>query len=113
MSTRHTPGSWRVLEREDDKPYIRIRGTALGHRYKIANVIEAIYDGNPAVERKETLANAVLIAAAPDLLAALRKAVLALAHICESDPKHAVMYGTDYLAVSDAIAKATNTSETP
>jgi hypothetical protein len=33
-----TPGPWTVLPEEDDKDYIRIRGTKLGCRYKIANV---------------------------------------------------------------------------
>lgn len=54
----------------------------------------------PMVEREY---NARLIAAAPDMLAALRRAVLALAFAAESSPA----MRDDYNAVSEAIAKAT------
>jgi hypothetical protein len=47
--------------------------------------------------------NARLIAAAPDLLSALRRAVIALAFAAETSP---AMHD-DYKAVSAAIAKAT------
>ena len=69
--SKHTQGNWSVLPEECDKPYIRIRGTRLGGRYKIANVITPIYDGAASQEAEETRANARLIAAAPDLLDAL------------------------------------------
>lgn len=63
----HTPGPWAVLPEECDKPYIRVRGTRLGGRYKIANVLTPVYEGAPDREADETRANARLIAAAPDL----------------------------------------------
>lgn len=63
----HTKGSWQVLPEECDKPYIRIRGTALGGRYKIANVLTPVYDGVAAREAQETRANARLIAASPTM----------------------------------------------
>lgn len=65
---KHTPGPWGTLPEECDKPYIRVRGTVLGMRYKVANVITPIYDGVHEREAEETRANARLIAAAPDLL---------------------------------------------
>jgi len=70
--SKHTPGPWQVLPEECDKPYIRIRGTVLGGRYKIANVITPSYEGVHEREAVETRANARLIAAAPELLEALK-----------------------------------------
>ncbi len=67
---KYTPGPWAVLPEECDKPYIRVRGTRLGGRYKIANVLTPVYEGAPDREANETRANARLIAAAPDLLEA-------------------------------------------
>ena len=54
----HTKGPWEILPEEHDKPYIRIRGTKLGGRYKIANVLGANYEGALASESEETRANA-------------------------------------------------------
>jgi hypothetical protein len=67
----HTRGPWKVLPEEVDKPYIRIRGTVLGGRYRVANVLTPIYDGVHEREAVETRANARLIAAAPELLDSL------------------------------------------
>ena len=63
---KSTPGPWKILPEEADRDYIRIRGTALGRRHKIANVLTPIYSGNEH-EIKETRANANLIAAAPEM----------------------------------------------
>jgi hypothetical protein len=71
--TQHTQGNWSVLPEECDKPYLRIRGTRLGGRYKIANVITPIYDGADSQEAEETRANARLISAAPELLEAIEE----------------------------------------
>ena len=35
----HTPGPWQLLPEEAGKDYLRIRGTQLGGRYKVANVL--------------------------------------------------------------------------
>lgn len=66
-----TPGSWEIKPEEVDRPYIRIRGTRLGGRFKVANVLSPDYDGVHHREADETRANARLIAAAPALLEAL------------------------------------------
>jgi len=69
----HTPGPWIALPEEVDKSYIRIRGTRLGSRYKIANVITPAYEGAHPTEAAQTRANAALIATAPELLAFARQ----------------------------------------
>lgn len=71
MVSKHTPGPWQTLAEEFDRPYIRVRGTQVGWRYKIANVLTPVYEGVHSKEADETRANASLIAAAPDLLEAL------------------------------------------
>lgn len=81
--SKHTEGPWAVLDEEADKSYIRIRGTRLGGRYKVANVLA----GNDAAAdwvRDESRANARLIAAAPDLLEALK----ACAAVVAGDTMH-------------------------
>ena len=71
---KHTPGPWTVLPEELDRDYIRIRGTVLGGRYKIANVLHPsgrnLSKELQKREAEETRANARLIAAAPKLLEA-------------------------------------------
>lgn len=69
----HTLGPWEVMPEEEGKDYVRIRGTRLGGRYKIANVSALKYAGVHPQEAAETRANVQLIAAAPDLLEALTK----------------------------------------
>jgi len=71
MKAQHTPGPWCLLPEEKDKPYIRVRGTRLGRRFKVANVLNPVYEGVHEREAQETRANARLIEAAPDLLDAL------------------------------------------
>jgi len=72
MKLEHTQGPWRVLPEEAGVPYIRIRGTVLGRRYKIANVHMETHGslGEAWNEqaRMESRANARLIAAATELL---------------------------------------------
>lgn len=70
-----TPGPWEIKPEEVDKHYIRIRGTQLGGRYKVANVLTPFYEGVHEREAKETRANAQLIAAAPELLKELQDLV--------------------------------------
>lgn len=100
MTAKHTPGPWRILPEECDKPYIRIRGDNLGMRYKVANVLTPVYAGVSDREAVETRANARLIAAAPDMLALLQE----LIDIEGPQPGH-VMWFENVKAV---IAKATS-----
>lgn len=67
----HTRGPWTTQPEEVDRSYIRVRGTQLGGRYKVANVLTPVYEGSHMREAEETRANARLIAAAPNLLMAL------------------------------------------
>ena len=67
MSTQHTPGPWECLP-DEGNGYLRIRGTKGGNLFKIANV-----PASTPYNRKETEANARLIAAAPDMLRALQR----------------------------------------
>jgi hypothetical protein len=76
--TKFTKGPWEVLAEEPQKGYLRVRATIPGARYKIANVhaIAHYRDGIDYAElnsreAKETLANARLIAAAPELFEAV------------------------------------------
>lgn len=64
---KFTPGPWEVKPEEVGRSYIRIRGTRLGARFKIANVIHPDHEGTTDSEAEETRANSNLIAAAPDL----------------------------------------------
>lgn len=68
-----TPGQWVVNEPEEGKPYYTVRGTMLGTRFKIANVL-FVEDSRltPLLqqrEKDEALANARLIVNAKDLYA--------------------------------------------
>lgn len=69
---KFTEGPWSILPIEDDKEYIRIRGTVLGGRYKIADVHDLHFVASAeyawvVAEREESKANAALIAAAPEM----------------------------------------------
>lgn len=104
MTAKHTPGPWTVLPEEADKDYLRIRGTRLGGRYKVANVhMPRLWESHYVLRDRanaESGSNARLIAAAPELLEALI-ALYAVARV-ERDQ--------DYRAVTAAaavIAKAT------
>lgn len=72
---KYTPGPWTILPEEGDKDYIRIRGTRLGSRYKIANVIAPTYLGIYHHNARETRANTRLIAASPELFEMLCKTI--------------------------------------
>ena len=101
-----TPGPWEIKPEEVDRPYIRIRGTRLGGRFKVANVLSPNYDGVHHREADETRANAQLIAAAPELLEALQMA-LEWIDAVPSDTLLPAMPGFDRDEVNSIIAKAT------
>lgn len=111
MSAQHTLGDWQVLPEEVGRPYIRIRGTQLGCRFKIANVVMPIYgdgcqptDKLIAMEQEETRANARLIAASPNLLKALQALVNRLGR---NAVEEGVISYNDFRQAESAIAKAT------
>lgn len=98
--TKYTPGPWVILPEECDRDYLRIRGSILGSRYKIANVLTPVYDGVHKREAEETRANARLIAAAPVLLDALRKAQMALSVASPSGTNRQTGYPADQDSVA-------------
>lgn len=102
-----TKGPWRQLDEEVDKSYIRIRGTQLGGRYKIANVITPVYEGIPEWEAKETRSNAHLISASPELLEALQDMLSGWQYIRQT---HGDLYGVGWdraeQKAKDALSKA-------
>ena len=91
MTSKHTPGPWRVLPEELGKPYLRVRGTRLGRRFKIANVLIHSLDGVPDTEVEETRANARLIAEAPELADSLRGLVREYESYLGGAPEPAVL----------------------
>ena len=104
MSNSHTPGPWRVARHGKDGQEIIVESTVArtpefddgcGDYFP---VVADLYRGGTG-----NIHDATLIAAAPDMLAALRRAVLALAFAAQTSP---AMHD-DYNAVSKAIAKAT------
>ena len=106
----HTPGPWTLLPEEADKDYLRIRGTRLGGRYKVANVHHIRYEGVHAVVRErddaESMANARLIAAAPELL----EAAIELKDVCNR-PSAARTRAEAWRKLDAAITKATGDTE--
>lgn len=66
-----TPAPWQILPEEIDKNYIRVRGTVLGSRYKVANVLTPLLCDRKFQEWEQTRFNANLIASAPELLSEL------------------------------------------
>lgn len=73
MSETHTKGPWQVLPKEVDKDYLRIRGTRLGDRYKIANVLSPVPAAVSPGEAAVTYKNARLIAAATEMYEMLQQ----------------------------------------
>jgi hypothetical protein len=75
MSARHTPGPWRLTLEPTELPGVNVR-FCIDTDYAI-NIAggqsqEHLGDASGAIFEEECRANARLIAAAPDLLAALR-----------------------------------------
>jgi hypothetical protein len=89
MSTQHTPGPWTYGVRKDGSMWLSIGDHRTGPHFQ--------------ADLCASEADAKLIVAAPEMLDALRRAVLALAFASESS----AAMRDDYEAVSRAIAKAT------
>ena len=103
----YTKGPWILLPQEDGVEYFRIRGT-LGLRYKIANVyflnFNYAYKELHKRDLEESLANARLISAAPELLEALQNCV---AFIEEASIEEAQWHWEPIEKAAKAIQKAT------
>lgn len=95
MSYKFTKGPWRVLAEECGKDYVRIRGTRLGERYKIANVVTPVYAGVHERELTETRANARLIAESPTMFELLEKALPLIAYAYSQSHVDAENIGRD------------------
>lgn len=104
IAFKGTRGPWRVLPEEMDKPYLRVRGTNLGCRYKIADVPSVVYEGVPDREAHETRANARLISAAPDLLEACHGVDVLYSELGKAMP--GIVNTPAYDAVQEAVRKA-------
>lgn len=92
MTDQHTPGPWTFAEHPEGRAGVRLpRGPMIAR-------CEAMF-GRPHVSGSEWEANALLIAAAPDLLAAAR----AMVDATERD-QHFI--GVEHDALVAAIAKA-------
>lgn len=93
LDSERTRGPWNVLPEEQDKEYLRLRGTRLGGRYKIANVHapkpKDLDEGWEAKEREESWANVFFIAWATMVMGqtaqALKRAIHALQEIAAGD----------------------------
>ena len=83
--SQHSPGPWQVMPEEAGHDYIRVRGTRIGERFKIADVACGPFEGYPRKTRHSELAearaNAQLVASAPELLAALQASHTLLEHL--------------------------------
>lgn len=106
MSTKHTPGP-------RSANFTRLSGVAIGFHItdkkhgSLRPICEA-YDKTGAMDPDEIEANARLIAAAPELLMALRLASPALEYLRKQFPRSEHDDSIDALAITkSAIAKAT------
>ena len=104
QTLKHTPGPWEFVPKltasENHKGFfVRAEKATKNGKWALAEVQPGDEDG------KMGAANATLIAAAPDMLEALRKAVVLLAGACVHSPE--LEPHQTYEAVSAAIAKAT------
>ncbi len=112
-----TPGPWQRKSKEADKDYIRIRGTHLGCRFKIANVHQAEYktpdtDAYRIInerEAAESAANAILISDAPLLAAVVVELRTALGRYIELGDQFKILDAGDIEAVKNWAAKMAET----
>ena len=110
MNTKHTPGPWRLEKHPEWSQYygniVGSYGIGAGNIENIRTISVQLKHGTD----EETEANARLIAAAPDLLAALQAAQELLEHIEEhgADQMRETMFAAETEAeIQAAIAAAT------
>lgn len=116
MNTNHTPGPW-IATDTTTRDYnavgdtlgigIRVEADGCGHRWHVANVFGQMDESKPlATDHGYAQANARLIAAAPEMLHALKLAAEELNKMgCECDCEASPVC-CPVCAVNDAIAKA-------
>jgi hypothetical protein len=80
VEAKHTPGPWRVDDGDDDFPIIghptwKCRRFGVNGEWQIASVDDLAADDLDDEKWQERLANAHLIAAAPELLASLKDCI--------------------------------------
>lgn len=92
---KHTPGPWEVeiVKSEKDEVYARIKGVAFTDGIKVGVYKKKLPE--------EALANADLIAAAPELLEACKEALIDLQFLKDYIPKHS----NSIKRLKEAIAK--------
>ena len=106
MNTKHTPGPWTIrYDREDNE----VNGAIIGATITAepTRAVACIY-GIETNERTARIANARLIASAPELLDALEKSANVIAHcISEMPEAYRKAMRTQLASARTAIAKAT------
>lgn len=98
MSAKHTPGRWWVSGADDDEVHCRIFAQDMGQNVHISLVKPPHVGG--IIPAEQLKANARLIAAAPELLEALKE----LADLYDTDEGCRSL--PEYIAARAAIAKA-------
>lgn len=100
----HTPGPWEAVDNPDDK--LKEIGMAAVIVNKTGNIVCYVFhDENGKPDMTETMANADLIEAAPDLLEACKRAL----HLVEENNEEIVMMAGSFgllLDLKEAINKA-------
>lgn len=91
MSARHTPGPWRFEKEYDEfviigRPEWPARRKGVAGEWSVARI-----DDQSGVEPGEELANARLIATAPELLQALEECIAAMDRIRPADTSQALV----------------------
>ena len=99
---KHTPGPWKTKRDRHNRHRFEVRGKPDGHLTPCIAITASWLDSDP---ESESAANARLIAAAPDLLEALREYVDQDFMACGYDSG---IGGTTQSKAEAAIAKATN-----
>jgi hypothetical protein len=99
-NTKHTPGPW--TQYRDSRGNVRIQGNVQG------GPVAFIEEMNNTGGTEQDHANARLIAAAPDLLAACQEIIDGMVDGKNSTNKNVTMYAIQM--VKSAIAKATGTN---
>lgn len=99
-TTKHTPGPW--AESDWMESFVSVTHDG----YVVAEVQPKLWNGVPRITRAEVKANARLIAATPELLAAL-EAILAHPAAAQAEKRGSLVYAPEELRrARAAIAKA-------